>query len=379
MMDHDRIETHSLARDFVEANDVVLGSTPTTRTVFRPQLHRGGVRGFIVRQKRGADGSWADTNEVNFAKLPADCGVRIELDTAATRTLTDSLTRLYELQAEGVAPGDRTYVVAEQSRAIVLDDTNKAAVIRALLDQGLSEEFWAALSAEDPDLATRLAAGRVQFNREAVIGQFETGLVEHPDDESHWQRFFESHRWILRSAFSSAVYFLGGEVYLGGKRPIGRQGKGGVATDFLFSEASTKSFAVVEIKTPETGLVGGVYRGGRDELPNVTYSMHPALTGGIVQTRNQIAQAVESFESVLGPGFDHRLNRIHPKGVLIIGRVDQLDARQQESLNLFRQGLYSLTVIGFDELLTRLQILYSRDDVPGDGVGGRAADDDIAL
>ena len=41
-------------------------------------------------------------------------------------------------------------------------------------------------------------------------------------------------------------------MYLGGKRATGRQGKGGVATDFLFSDDSTKSFAIVEIKTPET-------------------------------------------------------------------------------------------------------------------------------
>ena len=90
----------------------------------------------------------------------------------------------------------------------------------------------------------------------------------------------------------------GGNVYVGGKGPIGRQGRGGVATDFLFSDDSTKSFAVVEIKTPAASIVGAHYRGRPGEGDrNETFSMHGELTGGIVQARNQIAVAIEDFLS----------------------------------------------------------------------------------
>jgi hypothetical protein len=318
----DSIHTHSVGRGFVVSDDVVLGESPRTRTVFRPALHGGGVRGHLIRQKRGADGAWADTNEVNFNQLPADCGVQIELDTSATKKLFTKLTSLYEVQSQGVAPGDHEFVVAEKDEVVVVNDQNKAAIIQALLDQQLTEEFWEALSVTDPDLALRLAAGRIQYDREQVIGEFEQALVDHPDDESHWQAFFELHPWILQTAFSSTVYYLGGEVYVGGKRPVGRQGTGGVATDFLFADDSTKSFAVVEIKTPHTALVGPLYRGrpGAD-YDNETYSMHAHLTGSIVQTRNQMSVAIENFENVLGPGSGHKLNRVHPKGVLVVGTI----------------------------------------------------------
>jgi hypothetical protein len=355
----DSIHTHSVGRGFVVSDDVVLSESPRTRTVFRPALHGGGVRGHVIRQKRGDDGVWADTNEVNFNQLPPDCGVQIELDTTATNRLFTKLTSLYEVQNRGIVHGDHDYVVAEKDEVIVVNDQNKAAIIQALLDQQLTEEFWEALSATDPDLASRLAAGRIQYDRQQTIAKFEEALTEHSHDESYWQTFFELHPWILQTVFSSTVYFLGGEVYVGGKGPIGRQGAGGVATDFLFSDDSTKSFAVVEIKTPATRLVGPQYRGSpHSGHSNETYSMHGDLTGGIVQTRNQISVAIEDFETVLGRGFGHKLNRVHPKGVLVLGRIDGLTPKELESFNHFRHGLYSLTVITYDELLKRLRLLF---------------------
>jgi hypothetical protein len=356
----DSIHTHSVGRGFAVSDEIVLDESPRTRIVFRPELHGGGVRGHIIRQKISADGNWADSNEINFNRVPADCGVRIELNTDATQKLFEKLTHIYQVQSQGVAYGDHKFVVAEEDEVVVVNDRNKAAVIQTLVDQGLSEEFWDTLSAADPDLAARLAAGRIQYEREQALSEFETALRAHTDDEAYWQRFFELNLWLLQGIFASTVYFVGGDVYVGGKGPIGRQGRGGVATDFLFSDDSTKSFAVVEIKTPTASIVGARYRGRTGENDrNETFSMHGELTGGIVQTRNQIAVAIEDFESVLGRALGPDLNRIHPKGVLIIGKVDGLSQRQLESFNHFRYGLSDLTVVTFDELLKRSQLLFA--------------------
>ena len=69
----------------------------------------------------------------------------------------------------------------------------------------------------------------------------------------------------------------------------------------MFSDESTKSFALVEIKKPSTSLVGGQYR-GRNEVADITfenqiYSMSSDLSGSIVQVRNQIAVAVDEFRT----------------------------------------------------------------------------------
>jgi hypothetical protein len=358
MSDDDHIETQYRRGGFATASDVVLSEAATTRTVFRPGLSDAGVRGHVIRQKKGEDGTWKDTNEVDFRRLPADAGVSIELDSAATKRLFDKLNNLYEIQSQGIARGRQDYVVAKSDEVIKVDDRSKAEVIRQLLDLGYSEEVWEELARTNPSLATRLAAAQIQVDREQVIGEFRQALIDHPDDEAYWQAFFEEHPWILQSVFSATVFMLGGDTYVGGKAARGRQGSGGVATDFLFADESTKSFAVVEIKTPETQLMGALYRGAGDGEDQDVYSPHRELSGGVVQTRNEIATAIEHFESVLGRTFKEVESRIHPKGVLIIGTSTGLNDRARESFNLFRHGLYSLTVITFDELLRRLEVLF---------------------
>jgi Domain of unknown function (DUF4263) len=361
------ITTRSVARGFAKVDDIELHTTPRTRILFRAGLHAGGVRGFIIRQRRGKDGTWKDANEVNFNSVPADCGVSIELDTEATSRLYEGLSQLRLLHQRGIDPGEQTYVVGTQNETIVVNDRNKAQAIQALLDRGHSEEYWQALIKSDPDLATRLAMAQVQFKRQQAIAEFETSLTRYADKEGYWQRFFEAQPWILQSAFSAPVFQLGGETYLGGKLPIGRQGKGGVATDFLFADDSTKSFAVVEIKTPHAKLVGPLYRGEDGTgLDNEVYSMHPELTGAVVQTRNQIAVAIEDFQMLERGGFYDKINRVHPKGVLVTGMVAALNQREKDSFNHFRQGLQSLTVITFDELLRRLKLLYIDESANAD-------------
>jgi hypothetical protein len=272
--------------------------------------------------------------------------------------LFEKLGQLYELQQHGIEPGDQHYVVGREDEVIVIDDANKVVVIQELLRCGYSEDVWAELARRNPSLASRLAAAHIQEEREAAIQEFEGSLVAHSADEGYWQQFFSRNPWMLESVFSAAVFMLGGETYLGGKRATGRQGSGGVATDFLFSDESTKSFAVVEIKTPEAKLVGRLYRGEGEGLDNDVFSMHADLSGGVVQVRNQIAVAVDQFEAVVGRGNHDTLNRVHPKGVLIVGTKAGLAQRELDCFNLFRHSLYSLTVITYDELLSRLKLLF---------------------
>ena len=379
MSDADHIETHYVKGGFAVAGDVVLSESPKTRTVFRPGLSGAGVRGHVIRQKMGEDGAWKDINEVDFRHLPADAGVSIELDSAATKILFDKLSSLYQIQSQGVAFGKQEYVVSKAEQVIVVDDLSKGEIIRQLLERGYSEEIWEKLADQNPELATRLAASQIQVDRERVIQEFSSALENHRDDEAFWQGFFVDNPWILQSVFSATVFMLGGDTYVGGKAAKGRQGKGGVATDFLFADESTKSFAVVEIKTPKARLVGSLYRGDGDGLDQDVYNVHPDLSGAVFQIRNEIAVSIDYFESVLGKTYKKIENRVHPKGVLIIGTSSGLSEREGASFNHFRHGLYSLTVITFDELFRRLQVLFDREEQPPAVSTGNVIDPDDIL
>ena len=50
--------------------------------------------------------------------------------------------------------------------------------------------------------------------------------------------------------------------------------------------------------------------------------------------------------------------------MLIAGTLSGLDQRQRDSLNQFRYGLFSLTVITYDEVLRRLEVLFRSEPMP---------------
>jgi hypothetical protein len=187
----DSIETRYVKGGYATADEIVLSETPKTRTVFRPGIHPKGVRGEIIRQKKGVDGSWASTNEVNFTTVPPDCGVAIELDTEATAKLLDKLTKLQEVQRKGVAFGSTKFVVGKEDEVLLVNDSTKSRVMKELLEQGYSEEFWTALAEKEPDLASRLAVAKLHLDRCAIIEEFEASLQTYRSDEAYWQRLFE--------------------------------------------------------------------------------------------------------------------------------------------------------------------------------------------
>ena len=360
----DLIKTNHIKAGYSLTNPIVLCQTARTRLMFSPAIHRDGVRGVLVRQKIGLNGQWEDIKRVDFRKVgPGFCS-SLELSTDATRKLFDHIAKLYEVQRQGPPRGNQELVVAPKDEVLIIDDDNKRKAIQQIINKGYSEELWELLLQTDPDLAIRLSMAKVQSDRQVMVRQFAEALTEYNTNESYWQRFFKKNSWMLEMAFSGSVFMLRGETYLGGKLSEGRQGVGGVATDFLFSDQSTKSFVVVEIKAPGSNLVGSRYRGQPEsECRNAIYSMGADLSGGITQVQNQLRVALENFQSTLGSTFHNKINCIDPKAILVIGNSGDLSEEKRDSFNQFRRGFYSPTIITFDELLNRLKRLCELDEV----------------
>lgn len=110
-------------------------------------------------------------------------------------------------------------------------------------------------------------------------------------------------------------------------------------------------------------MASSTYRGENGtQNTNLVFPTSTGLSGDVIQVRNQIAVAIENFDRQLHEDYPE-LNRIHPHGVLVIGTYDSLSDEQKKSFNYFRQGLFGLTVITFDELLHRLKQLYCFDEI----------------
>lgn len=173
---------------------------------------------------------------------------------------------------------------------------------------------------------------------EEIIEKYETLLSSVKDNEKQWQSFFEKNAWVLSHLFPYEVVLKEREAYVGGKT-IGNDD--GRLVDFLFANAFTDNFALIEVKTHKKALLRNIpYR-----KPSA-YSMSDDLSGGLAQCLDQKDTYIKEFGNK-HPTFD-------PKCILVIGRKDALDSSQKSCFELLRANQKSVDIVTFDELLKKL-------------------------
>ncbi len=354
-MNNETITTRSVGRGFAEVNEAfVLEDKPRTRTVFQAQIHSGGVRGQLIRYRKGNNNT-EEIVPVNFNQLHENDGVKIELGTEAVKKLDEAVGKLTQLlHDQGVQYGEHQFSI-NTAGALVITDENKAAVIRGLLDQDLSEDVWLQIAETNPSLASRLAAARLQEDRKVVLEQFETMLIDTSLTEGNWQDFFEQNTWIFGYGLRYQILkVLEAQPNYGGTAVSGRGGQRG---DFLATtEAEVKMTCLVEIKKPSSSLLqSSQYRNG-------VWGVSDELSGAIAQI--QINSATWEIEGSRTQANTEDITQnqsvytIQPKGIVVIGKLSQvIDRDKRNSFERYRGSLHNPEVITYDELYERAKYI----------------------
>lgn len=359
----DIITTQSRGNNFVEVEqDFILEDTPRTRTVFRAAMHTGGIRGDIIRFRKDVNGECEEIVPVNFNSLHPDDGIKITLATEPTKILYEKLKELEVLLEErGIHYGVRDFAVAD-ARAIVINDRNKAAIIRRLLEEDLGQEVWDALVQSNPDIATRLANSKLHEDRVVVLHQFEAMLSNDSLNEDAWQSFFESNTWIFGYGLRYQILRVIQTQPNFGGAAVNRLG--GQRGDFLTAtEAETRYTCLVEIKKPDTQLLQ------REEYRNGAWGISADLSGAISQIQVNCAQW-----EITDARNDHNrellanIYTIHPRGIVIIGNTNQLENwDKRNSFERFRRELSNPEIITYDELYERAKFIVGVSNTPDIG------------
>ena len=112
-----------------------------------------------------------------------------------------------------------------------------------------------------------------------------------------------------------------------------------------------KSVVIVEIKTPHTKVLGSKYRTN-------TYAISDELTGAIVQTLNYKTEIQRDFHRLVYET-TAKFEVLEPSCIVIIGNLGNeiLDNKQMRSFDLFRNTLNNFTIITYDELFEKLEMI----------------------
>ncbi len=168
-------------------------------------------------------------------------------------------------------------------------------------------------------------------------------------DEEFWQTTLTQNSIVLSQVFSFPVIILQGKAYVGG---TGLDQSGGNLVDFLLTNDLTENTVLVEIKTPETRLLGRRYRGG-------AYSPSSELVGAVAQISNYKHYLMRnSTQPEIG------VNAFNPPCLVVAGSLDQTpDEAQRRAFELYRQGLRDVQIVTYDELfhkVANLRVLVNR-------------------
>jgi len=327
--------------------------------VENPNDARASVRIDLRAQRRGkADGPWNEGLPFSLATLRADQEVRIALNSSETLRLYDHLSKLYEIGKSGVRMGENYVTVFDKDDVAVISGEAKA-IVESLIDAH-GQDIFRIIDEIRPDLLTAAAlAGRYEEWSEALIG-FERHVADEDWDEPQWQDFFEANPWVFGHGLDYRfLVTTQSQPTYGGTGVIGRGGEKG---DFLMATEGDVRFAVlVEIKRPDTELLA------KKQYRNGAWLIGEELAGGTAQLQancDRWAKEGSRTDANRDWADDESITTVQPKGILLIGRLAQLNGQtagegttRRESFERFRRSLWNPEVLTYDELLDRVRFL----------------------
>lgn len=210
----------------------------------------------------------------------------------------------------------------------------------------LVRESATVLAAEKPGPLYQLKKEIELVTLAQLICTFEV-MLQGPSSENKWQRFLQDNPFILSLAFAVPAMVISGAAYVGGTSVYRFGGK---IADFLAATASTGSLAVIEIKKPDTVLIGGSYRGG----------VHPPsaeLAATVAQALDQRAQLQADWMTLCTRSGLHDKHGYAINSVVIAGMAPT-EPEKRKSLDLFRNAMVGVSIVAFDELLGRLKEIH---------------------
>lgn len=363
------LRTRSISRSAAGCNPIVLREGDQARLVFVPMLvdnpayPKASVDGHFIYQRKAKSGRWLPVPTVSLATLKSGEGFKLVLHAHELRTLLEGLVPLYRFyEQKGIPRGDKTFVQVDGALAkfVSLGEKDLTALLESNADDAttmfLKLVNWLATST-----GRREAAAKLLSLAPERLPAFTTllGLVAVKDalaywkknqennSEEFWQQSLADRAYVLSQVFAYPVVVIGPKAYVGGKQV---SNIGGKEVDFLVSTESTHAVILIEIKTPQTKLLGAEYR-------NDVFPLSRELSGAVAQVLRQRQSLMRTFDTIVA---EHpmRLTLGEPRCVVIAGNTAELcELSMRENFDLQRERVHGVTIITYDELFRRLERL----------------------
>ena len=338
----DIITTKSIGADIVEIKeDFILDEKPMSRLVFRAQIHKRGIRGKIIRERReSSNDEWFPDKAIDIRTLGKNESINLVINTEAVKNLYIAISKLANiLEQEGIQYGENTYAVVDPDSVIITDD-NKVAYIKKIIDAGYDEEIWNNLAESNPSLVTKLSYAKIQSTKQKIVEELDTRLRTGDFSETIGDDSWQS--WIYKNSWMFGVTY---------QKPIEKQkiNISGSMPDYLFPTVDG-FLDILEIKLPSHDVVVedsshvGSFRWSGDT--NKAIGQVVTYLGDIELYQLHLKQQIKNK-------YNLDLSVIKPRAFILIGNSDNWDPTKKESLRKLNFSLHGIKVLTYSDLLQR--------------------------
>lgn len=371
----EHIRVRSTSWTTADATPIILENTDMKRLRFIPKLidnphdRSKSVEGkFVYEKKRKHDSRFpsdlenaSEFEKITRGSLKVGDWMEMDIDSTQTQMLVHGLQEYYNLYEDiGAVPmGENSYTRVDRNLRTLLEVVRQDPdVIRQLGNEESLDLVRTLLkiiiSAESTDdvrdvLSSLEQEGLDKLNNAVSIDKllrvktmYESNLNN--GDEEFWQNLLKNDQWILAQLFGRPMTIFQDKAYVGGKNITNTNGH---ICDFIYQNSLSKNVALIEIKTPQTRLVGREYRNG-------VYPASDSLSGATTQVLTYKDSLLKEYNNLCNEG---EFRAINPLCVVIIGQISSLTPQEKNSFELFRDSLSGVLVITYDELLSKVNDL----------------------
>lgn len=339
---NDIITTKSIGSGIAEVEeDFILCEEPMSRLVFHAQIHKAGIKGKIIRQRRESpDDMWIPDQAINIRTLGKKESINLDVNTEAVKNLYLAFSKLAGiLKQRGVEYGENKYAVVDPD-SVVITDENKVAYIKKLIEAGYDEEIWVSLVESNPTLTTKLAYAKLQSRKQEIIDELtarlKTGGYPETSGSDSWQSWIYKHNWLF------------GVNY---QKPIekARINLTGIMPDYIFPTLD-EFVDILEIKLPNDEVIvedtshSGAWKWSKETNTAI---------GQVVNYLGEVDRLRLEIEKNVLIVYGYELCMLKPRAYILIGNSSDWTNPKKEALRKMNHVLHGIEILTYKDLIDR--------------------------
>ncbi len=341
-MENDIITTKSVGKGIAEiGEDFILCEEIMSRLVFQAQIHKKGIRGKLIRQRRESkDDVWVSDKSIDIRTLGKNESINLEVNTETVSNLYRAILKLAKiLREKGIEYGENKYAVVNPDSVIITDE-NKAEIIKKIIDAGYDEEVWKNLEELNPDLVTKLTYAKIQDTKQKIVTELESRLLKGDFSETtgsdSWQKWIYRNNWLFGTRYNKPIE----------KTKINISG---IMPDYLFP--TLDGFVdVLEIKLPDDEvIISDISHKGSWKWSSETN----VAIGQVVNYLCEIDRLRLEIERNIKTEYQFDVSMLKPRAYILIGNSSEWDSVKKEGLRKMNHSLHGIEVLTYHDLLER--------------------------